>query len=210
MESSTDKFSTLMKAYIVRHGERPPATGAQGEDETLQLTTRGRSESFLLGQSLREAARGVASSPVLRCRQTADQIALGAGLDLALIKTSSLLSPDAFSLQNLSESERQVTAQKLLEGSADASFQREVDTTVGDMHSYFASATREDGINVYVSHDWVMALFLARVSCVFERLSWNMWPEFGEYFVLDLSSDCICYRGVEYPVVHDRRSSAIT
>lgn len=137
-------------------------------------------------------------------------IALGAELVPALNKLSSLLSPEAFSLKHLSESERQVATQKLLKGSADAYFQWKVDATVGDMHVYFASATREDGINVYASHDWVMALFLARVSCDFECLSCNMWSEFGEYFVLDLSSDCICYRGVEYPLMHDRRSSAMT
>ena len=65
---------------LLRHAERPPIPpGTFGND--LEITPAGRREAEALGRALAqgEPVAGVYSSPVLRCVQTAEAMAAGAG-----------------------------------------------------------------------------------------------------------------------------------
>jgi len=67
-----------VRLFVVRHAEAAP-----GEpDELRSLTPGGRAAARALGESLaREQPEAVLSSPLLRARETAEQIARAAGLD---------------------------------------------------------------------------------------------------------------------------------
>jgi phosphohistidine phosphatase len=64
-----------MRVLIVRHAEAAPGT----PDELRTLTPAGREQARKLGEALREggfAADAVVTSPLLRARETADELAL--------------------------------------------------------------------------------------------------------------------------------------
>lgn len=203
------------RSIVVRHGERPPAMGECGStpDDLLELTPEGVNQSRALGARLGERVFGIISSPVLRCRQTAKNIAIGCGLESAEPTCSSMLAPDAFSLENLSEAERQGVAHQLLTGTAQPCLQEKADLAVLEMFLFFKHHTTQKTANVFVSHDWVMALFLARISDCFARHSWNVWPAFLEYFTIDFHSFTVVYRDQLYPIQNaalDQRRSQKT
>ena len=70
-----------MRLFLVRHAEAAP-----GEpDELRPLTAAGRDVARHLGERLaNEQPEAVVSSPLLRARETADQIARAAGIDAAV------------------------------------------------------------------------------------------------------------------------------
>jgi phosphohistidine phosphatase len=67
-----------MRLFLVRHAEAAP-----GEPDDLRpLTTAGRTTARALGEQLAgEQPEAVISSPLLRARETAEQIARAAGLE---------------------------------------------------------------------------------------------------------------------------------
>jgi phosphohistidine phosphatase SixA len=78
-----------VRVFIVRHAEAKP-----GEpDELRPLTPRGRAAARALGERLRgEGVGAVVSSPLLRARETAQPIAVAAGVPA---RTHERLAPGA-------------------------------------------------------------------------------------------------------------------
>ena len=63
------------KLILVRHAERPEILSGVGND--VHLTEHGIASSFEFGQSLKKRkVVSIKTSPVLRCVQTAEQIAM--------------------------------------------------------------------------------------------------------------------------------------
>jgi len=188
----------INKAIVVRHGERPPVMGEPGasnngiQDDLLELTPVGRLHSYNLGTIFKGQVFGIKTSPVLRCRQTAEYIALGSGIHPETIQVSSILAPEASSLERFSESERQQAAFHLLSGSATGPLQSKIDAAVHQMLVYFREQVSSSEANVFVSHDWVMSLLMARTTPIFSQHSWSIWPAFGSFLSLILQeANCI-------------------
>jgi hypothetical protein len=82
-------------ALLLRHGERPaiPA-GETGAD--LPLTPRGRAQAEALGRALRSDLRGLHTSPVRRCSETAEAIRTGAGAPIPIVPDRTLGDPGIF------------------------------------------------------------------------------------------------------------------
>lgn len=82
-------------ALLIRHGERPtiPA-GETGAD--LPLTPHGRAQAEALGRALGPDLRGLHTSPVRRCRETAEAIRSGAGTSLSIALDRALGDPGIF------------------------------------------------------------------------------------------------------------------
>lgn len=82
-------------ALLLRHAERPPlAPGEHGTD--LALTAHGRRCAELLGATLGPRILSISTSPVRRCRETADAIRRSANLDLDIIADPLLGDPGIF------------------------------------------------------------------------------------------------------------------
>ena len=193
---------------VIRHGERPKAIGEGGStpDDLLELTENGLRESQNLGNKLGKSIYGIHTSPVLRCRQTAENIAKGSGMNPSSIKTSSILAPEAISLDGFSESERQTIAHNLLLGKAESWLQSLADRAVVEMYDYFKNNTQNKIANAFISHDWVMSLFLASTTQCFELHSWDIWPKFTEYFEIDFEKMRITYRNESFVVITQKHA----
>ena len=82
-------------ALLLRHAERPPiAPGEHGTD--LALTAHGRRSAERLGATLRPRILSLSTSPVRRCRETAEAMRRGAGLDIDIVDDRLLGDPGVF------------------------------------------------------------------------------------------------------------------
>ncbi|HET7043523.1 MAG TPA: phosphohistidine phosphatase SixA [Gaiellaceae bacterium] len=79
-----------MRIYLVRHAEAAPGQ----PDELRRLTAEGRAAARALGERLREETEvdAVLTSPLLRARETADEIARALG---RTAESTELLAPGA-------------------------------------------------------------------------------------------------------------------
>ncbi len=84
-------------AVLMRHSARPPIPkGEVGMD--LPITAEGRTMALELGAALGTRLRRLHTSPVLRCVQTADALAEGAGSRATPVHDTMLGEPGAFVL----------------------------------------------------------------------------------------------------------------
>lgn len=82
-------------ALLMRHGERPAIpTDETGAD--LPLTPHGRAQAEALGRALGPDLRGLHTSPVRRCRETAEAIRTGAGAPIPIALDRTLGDPGIF------------------------------------------------------------------------------------------------------------------
>lgn len=84
-------------ALLLRHAERPSiAPGELGTD--LPLTDRGRRHAEVLGAVLGSRLLSIATSPVRRCRETAEALQRGSGLGSAITIDRLLGDPGVYVL----------------------------------------------------------------------------------------------------------------
>lgn len=84
-------------ALLLRHAERPPlAPGEHGTD--LALTAHGRRCAELLGATLGPRLLSISTSPVRRCRETAEALRRGANIEVDIVDDHLLGDPGVFVL----------------------------------------------------------------------------------------------------------------
>lgn len=84
-------------ALLLRHAERPSiAPGEHGTD--LSLTASGRTCAELLGVTLGGRILSISTSPVRRCRETAEALRLGANIEVDIVDDHLLGDPGVFVL----------------------------------------------------------------------------------------------------------------
>jgi broad specificity phosphatase PhoE len=82
-------------ALLMRHAERPPiAAGEHGTD--LALTDHGRRSAEALGAILGPRLQRLSTSPIRRCRETAEALRRGANVDIELVNDHLLGDPGIF------------------------------------------------------------------------------------------------------------------
>lgn len=84
-------------ALLMRHAERPSiAPGEHGTD--LSLTASGRLRAELLGATLGARILSISTSPVRRCRETAEALRRGANIKVRIVDDHLLGDPGVFVL----------------------------------------------------------------------------------------------------------------
>jgi broad specificity phosphatase PhoE len=187
-------------SLLIRHAARPKIpTGTFGNG--LSITEEGRREATTLGRQLGNRIHRIVTSPVLRCVQTAEAVQLGAGTsasadtdqvlgDPGVWITDSGVVGDAF----FQHGPRGVVARQLagdeIPGMTpiDVGAKRFVDALV--------SNPGEPGeINVFVSHDAVIAPLLAAILGVHDLT--KIWPAYleGAFLSSVVDSIDIVWRG---------------
>jgi len=171
-------------AMLLRHAARPPIPPGETGNE-LALTREGVTEAKQLGGLLGRRLVSLHTSPVLRCRQTAEALREGARVPLDILSNRMLGAPGAFvvdevlggqTLQRLgleSFLEHLISGKGGLPGVAEpsaaaSSLVRHMLEHVGDVQ----------GLHVFVTHDSLVAPTVARMlQCPVPP---EDWPEYLE------------------------------
>lgn len=171
-------------AVLMRHSARPPIPkGEVGMD--LPITAEGRTMALELGAALGTRLRRLHTSPVLRCVQTADALAEGAGSRATPVHDTMLGEPGAFVLDGRAAWDNWirlghegvmthlVSAHTALPGMAEP---REAAHRL--TRHMLEAAGVEPGIHVFVTHDLLVTATAARALGV--SLGREDWPPYLE------------------------------
>ena len=82
-------------ALLMRHAERPPIAAAE-HGTNLALTDHGRRTAEALGAALGSRIQRISTSPIRRCRETAEALRRGTNVDIEIIDDRLLGDPGIF------------------------------------------------------------------------------------------------------------------
>jgi len=173
-------------ALLLRHAERPAITpGEHGTD--LALTDHGRRTAELLGATLGPRILSLSTSPVRRCRETAEAIRRGAKLNLDITPDRLLGDPGVFvsdpdlawthwqTLGHEAVVEHLAHADQPLPGlahAADAAHQLAQHL----LHALHTSPPGLHGLHIFVTHDAILYPTVSRIM----HATYHPWPVFLE------------------------------
>lgn len=156
---------------LMRHAEKDDEKPGV-KDRDRMLTTQGKREAFSMGEKIATAAAGrpvtVWHSPVARCRQTAEQIAVGAGINNIYecprlegypdFATNSRIKDIAIRQEQQRDDKRSFkhVVDQLSKNDGYAEFPRPSRGAV--VFADFLFARSKEGVNINVSHDWIIHL----------------------------------------------------
>ena len=192
-------------ALLLRHAERPPiAPGELGAE--LPLTSRGVALASALGHCLGAALHGIRTSPVRRCRETAEALRQGAGASaLRILDDHMLGDPGAFvtdpacAWEHWRERGNERVVELLAWGSEPLPGLATPYSAAQDLATHVLANT-ESGIHVFVTHDAILLPTVARLLPGVENRTW--WPDFLECaaFWYDVDGPRIAYRALVAPL----------
>lgn len=191
-------------ALLLRHAERPAITpGEHGTD--LALTAHGRRTAELLGATLGPRILSLSTSPVRRCRQTAEAIRSGANLNLDITPDHLLGDPGVF----VSDPDLAWTHWQTLGHEAVVKHLAHADQPLPGLaspdkaahqlaqHMARSLAGSPPGLHVFVTHDAILYPTIARLLPAPDP----QWPKFLESAALDRP-----ITGLAFAYRRDRRS----
>jgi broad specificity phosphatase PhoE len=157
-------------ALLLRHAERPALPEKAPGDE-VPITEAGRQRSRTLGAELAAHLRGLSTSPIRRCVETAEALLHGAGASLEIRRDRMLGDPGAFVVdarlawETWLQVGTEAVFQALLHGehvlpgfAVPARAARQL-----AHHVVQALVGREPGLHLFVSHDVVIGPLVARL-----------------------------------------------
>jgi broad specificity phosphatase PhoE len=178
--------------YLIRHGERSPIPSKELGNE-IELTEKGRRESREFGKHLENRIAIIQTSPLLRCFQTALEIARGADFPTGSISTSTLLgNPGAFiedaelAWALWQEWGQTRIHEYLLSGSKPYPGFKDPSKATAALNQYLKSQLKflkQDQIAVLVTHDTVLAPFVSRRH---RTLTQSDWPDYLGFLRMEL------------------------
>lgn len=169
-------------ALLIRHAERPSIPAGELGNE-LGLTVAGRATAMQLGAKLGSRLRSVATSPVRRCCETAEQLVKGAAVSVDIQDDPLLGAPGVFvadaeiawpnweRLGVRGVIEHVATSDELLQGMHDpADAAQRLARAFLDRIDHGES----HGVHVLVTHDSVLAPFVSRMLGL-RSVLWPAW-----------------------------------
>lgn len=171
-------------ALLLRHAERPPLSWDES-DYTLPITDEGARASRALGALLGVRLRGLHTSPLTRCMQTARAIGEGAGVAQALVSDRLLGDPGAFVVDAVKAQQTWIElgharAMAYLTGADPEPLPglAAPATAAQRLVDHLLSPARLPGVHVFVTHDSVIAATVAQLAG--RALVSEGWPQFLE------------------------------
>lgn len=188
---------------IIRHAHRmsmPSETGEKAgsdfDEDQVPISSEGAHQARERGFALAGKYDFIYHSPVLRCKQTAEQISLTSGIPVA--SELSFLSSNFFDeLMIANEVSKKDIVASMLENSGVGYEQYRLYEKVNFLLRRFEDFAK-NGRSIYVSHDWWMALFLSWNTSLYQQIGYSVWPNFLEGFGICHESRQITYRGACY------------
>jgi broad specificity phosphatase PhoE len=183
----------VKKLLIVRHAERPIIPPSEVGNEVM-LTEQGKLDSRLFGQLITQPVISVRTSPIGRCRQTAELIAAEVGIKNLDIETTTELGDPGFIIEDgalawvhWQEKGHSAVNQYLLTGSEKWLGFVDLELGVKSLCSQIKNLLIQSklGTHVWVTHDTILATLASRT--LGKPLSLSEWPEFLGYLEISLS-----------------------
>lgn len=175
-------------AVLLRHAERPeiPA-GSPGTE--IGLTEAGEAAARQLGIALGERRRSITTSPVGRCRTTAELLCEGAQQPLELAEDPLLGAPGAFvadqdiAWQSWQRLGNEGVIAHLMASSEPLPGMHPPGLAARKLLELLSTALgHEPGVHLFVTHDAVLAPFVARLRG--RPLERAQWPGFLDALML--------------------------
>jgi broad specificity phosphatase PhoE len=186
-------YSLVKKLLIVRHAERPIIPPSEVGNEVM-LTEQGKLDSRLFGQHLTQPVLSIKTSPIARCRQTAELIAAEVDIAHSDIEATTELGDPGFIIEDgllawvhWQDKGHEAVNQHLLTGSEKWLGFVDLELGVKSLCSQIKTLLIQSklGTHVWVTHDTILATLASRTRG--KPLSLSEWPEFLGYLEISLS-----------------------
>ncbi len=185
----------INKLLIVRHAERPTIPPSEVGSEVL-LTEQGKRDCRIFGKLVSQPVISMKTSPIGRCRQTAELIADAVGIASSNIEVTRLLGDPGFVIEDgelawrhWQEKGHDAVNQHLLAGSDKwlgfADLEHAVKAVCDQIKTLLSQS--KSGTHIWVTHDTILATLASRTQQ--EPLSLAEWPEFLGYLEISLSDN---------------------
>ncbi len=195
----TDRPIVILLRHSVRDYLPPDDTGY-----TLPITEEGRRLALDLGRRLRGRLCGIQTSPLLRCRQTAEALAEGAGVNIRVPENRLLGDPGVFVLDaqqawnnwvNLGH--EGVMHHLVNESTALSGMARPDEAARFLVQSMFGAAAKRPGVHIFVTHDSLVTATAARI--LGKPIGIENWPWYLEGAIFWFENDSLrtAYRDFE-------------
>lgn len=189
-------------SLLLRHGERPPlAAGEVGL--ALALTPAGLAQAEALGAALSGRLGRLHTSPILRCRETAQAVGVGAGTTGAWTEDTLLGAPGVFvadgdrAREHWQTRGHEVVLEHLAYGDAPWPGLAEPTAAAHRLAAHLAAPLRAaaaPAIHLFVTHDAILLPAVARLIAAALDRTWC--PHFleGAAFWREGDALCLAYR----------------
>lgn len=189
-------------ALLLRHANREDGFSGLVSNE-MPINDLGRQRTHALGKLLSGRLRSIHTSPVRRCRETAEVLKATAGGEAPVYEDFTLGGPGVFVVDEQAAAANWevlgvsgvihalVAGDPCLPGMAKPDDAAQA--LVGHM---LARSEGENGIHVFVTHDYLVTATVARVlGQVVEEEHWANYLE-GAFFWREKDAIAVCYRDV--------------
>jgi broad specificity phosphatase PhoE len=184
----------MKKLLIVRHAERPVIPPSEVGNEVM-LTEQGKLESRLFGRGISQPVISIRTSPIGRCRQTAELIANEVGIRHSDIEATTVLGDPGFVIEDgklawkhWQDKGHDVVNQHLLTGSDKwlgfVDLELAVKSVCDNIKTLLSQS--KSGTHIWVTHDTILATLASRT--LQKPLSLAEWPDFLGYLEISLSN----------------------
>ena len=184
------------KLILIRHAERAELPNTD-VGFTMPLTEYGYTSSCQFGLTLNSNVGLIHTSPLIRCIQTAEQIARSNSYSIDNIKHSELLGDPGFFIddgklawEHWKEKGHDKVNQFLLAGKERWSGFKNLNSAANQMKAKIRECLcglKDKEIAVWVTHDTILAAFATQV--LEKPLTISQWPAFLGHLVITLQSD---------------------
>jgi broad specificity phosphatase PhoE len=201
-EIPTDQTAAL----LLRHAERPPLTFS-ASDDTLPIIPEGAAQSRAFGARIGARLGTLHTSPLTRCRDTAEALRLGAGATCVPIVDRMLGAPgvyvaDAAAAQEtwLAHGHEAVMAHLAGTDAALLPGLAEPGAAARRLVEHLLAPARGSGLHVFVTHDSLIVATVART--LGRALPREQWPRYLEGVLLWRAEAglVVAYRGMRMTV----------
>jgi broad specificity phosphatase PhoE len=185
----------MNKLLIIRHAERPEISAAEVGNDVL-LTSKGKVDSGLFVKLITKPILSIKTSPIGRCRQTAEIMAKTGNFAEEDIELSSMLGDPGFIIedgdiawQHWLEKGHDAVNQYLLSGIESWLGFNDLEATVVAVKEKIKTllSNTTTGTHIWITHDTILATLASRL--LNEKLTLAQWPEFLGYLECSLSDE---------------------
>lgn len=184
---------------MIRHAERAEIPESLVGNEVL-LTEKGKTDTRNFAQCISDPVISIHSSPIKRCRQTAEIIADVVGFRRERIIANRDLGDPGFIIKDSveawthwQEKGHQRVNEYLLSGSDQWEGFEDLNHAVEvfDRKIRKQLSLLSEGIHVWVTHDTILATYASRIMP--SRLEINQWPQYLGYISVEFKSGIFTY-----------------
>ena len=190
----------MSDALVIRHAHREPMPSELGEnaasdfdENQVQISLEGFESTRKFGLSLLGKYDAICHSPVSRCKQTAQQLALSSGIPV--VSELNFLSSKFFDqLLVANEIDKKIIVAEMLDGSGIGYDKNHLFEKMHFLLRRFQNFSDIKGRVIYVTHDWWISLFLSFHTPLYRQIGYDIWPDFLQGFSLCHKDRQIVYR----------------